>query len=194
MGFLDSLLGRTKAVPPDLDALFALPSAALTLQAATGLAPTGDGGVAVKRAEGGEFARTADEVDELLQFTDDVVVEHETDTYGYLWTVCRSGDRLVQDLVTALHAANSTWEARGFGPGLLCSYVEFAGEVDGRSRLVVLVYLYKRGTFYPFAPLRGQRRDQALELAVRARLDGELPVEPDLQRWFPIWDAPGVGL
>ena len=41
MGFLDALLGRTKPVPPNLDALFALPSAAITLQAATDFTPDG---------------------------------------------------------------------------------------------------------------------------------------------------------
>ena len=32
MGLLDALLGRTKLVPPDLDQLFGLPAAAITLQ------------------------------------------------------------------------------------------------------------------------------------------------------------------
>jgi len=45
VGFLDTLLGRTKPVPPNLDALFALPSAAITLQAATDFTPTGAGSV-----------------------------------------------------------------------------------------------------------------------------------------------------
>ena len=45
MGWLDTLLGRSKPVQPNLDALFALPSAAVTLQAATGLVPTGSGSV-----------------------------------------------------------------------------------------------------------------------------------------------------
>ncbi|MEU9184699.1 hypothetical protein AB0D14_09045 [Streptomyces sp. NPDC048484] len=45
MGFLDVLLGRTKPVKQDLDQLFGLPSAAITLQAASGLTPTGAGSV-----------------------------------------------------------------------------------------------------------------------------------------------------
>ncbi|MDX6255798.1 MAG: hypothetical protein QOJ11_2132, partial [Frankiales bacterium] len=32
---------------------------------------------------------------------------------------------------------------------------------------MALVYLYKRGTFYPFAPLPGEKRDNALELQLR---------------------------
>ncbi|GAB2930649.1 hypothetical protein GCM10027075_33880 [Streptomyces heilongjiangensis] len=55
-------------------------------------------------------------------------------------------------------------------------------------------YLYKRGTFYPFAPLPGGagRRDNALELRVRAVLAEDLRIEPDLGRWFPVWGAPGL--
>jgi len=52
VGFLDTLLGRTKPVQPNLDALFELPTAAVTLQAAMGLAPTGSGSVCFRAAEG----------------------------------------------------------------------------------------------------------------------------------------------
>ncbi|MGW8882632.1 PspA-associated protein PspAB, partial [Streptomyces mirabilis] len=53
---------------------------------------------------------------------------------------------------------------------------------------------YKRGTFYPFAPLPGgmERRDNQLELQVRAVLGDDLRVEKDLARWFPVWGAPGL--
>jgi hypothetical protein len=57
-----------------------------------------------------------------------------------------------------------------------------------------LVYLYKQGTFYPFAPLTedGERRDNMLELQVRDHLAAELPMERDLQRWMSVWGAPGL--
>jgi hypothetical protein len=54
------------------------------------------------------------------------------------------------------------------------------------------VYLYKQGTFYPFAPLSGERRDNALELEVRGQVGADLKIEPDLSRWFPVWGAPGL--
>jgi hypothetical protein len=72
---------------------------------------------------------------------------------------------------------------------LLCSLIGFrtpAGAPFG------LVYLYKRGTFYPFAPATDQQRDNALELQVRGQLTNDLRVEPDLARWFPVWGAPGL--
>ncbi|GAA2872198.1 PspA-associated protein PspAB [Nonomuraea rubra] len=184
MGWLDALLGRSKPVKPDLDALFALPSAAVTLQAATGLVPTGLGSVAFRAAEGGAFATAESDAKALLGER----VEESDDGYGYTWLLARRPAEALGDLVTELHAVNSTLEGAGFGPSLLCSLVSFAG--DGR-RLAV-VYLYKRGTFYPFAPLPGQRRDNPLELQARGALEGELPLEKDLSRWFPVWGAPGL--
>jgi hypothetical protein len=84
---------------------------------------------------------------------------------------------------------NSSLEAGGFGPQLLCTILSFR---DSSSRRLGLVYLYKRGTFYPFAPQAGERRDNALELQVRGALGDDLKIEPDLSRWFPVWGAPGL--
>ena len=58
-----------------------------------------------------------------------------------------------------------------------------------------MVYLFKRGTFYPFAPVGAdaeQQRDNVLEIQVRDLLARELPVEPDMSRWFAVWGAPGL--
>jgi hypothetical protein len=192
MGLLDILLGRSKPVAPDLDRLFALPSAAVSLQSAAGFTPTGQGAVCFATVEGAAFEQTHREVRALLDAdAGRIPVELRHDSYGYSWLVShRSPDQLPQ-LVNDLHAVNSSMEVNGFGPQLLCS---LAGFRDDDGRRLALVYLYKRGTFYPFAPLPGdrQQRDNALELRVRAVLAGELPAEDDLGRWFPVWGAPGL--
>jgi hypothetical protein len=189
VGFLDALLGRSKPKRPDLDRLFALPAAAVTLEAAAGLRPTGLGSVCFRSAEGQAFAALRHEITELLDADEGPDVELSTDAYGYTWLLARHGESELEGLVTDVHAVNSSLEAGGFGPSLLCSLVAFD---DGAGRGLGLVYLYKRGTFYPFAPLPGERRDNALELQVRAAVDGELPIEADLSRWFPVWGAPGL--
>ena len=63
---------------------------------------------------------------------------------------------------------------------------------DGGGNRVGLVYLYKQGTFYPFAPRGPQQRDNLLEIQVRDAVAGELPVEKDLSRWLAVWEAPGL--
>lgn len=194
MGLLDILLGRSKPAPPDLDQLFALPSAAVTLQAATGFTPTGQGAVCFATVEGAAFEQVHREVQALLDADagrSGPPVELTRDSYGYSWLVSRRTPEQLPDLVNDLHAVNSALEAQGFGPQLLCSLTGFH---DDTGRRLALVYLYKRGTFYPFAPLPGrtQRRDNALELQVKAALENDLRIEQDLSRWFPVWGAPGL--
>ncbi|MDP8969769.1 MAG: hypothetical protein M3N52_04605 [Actinomycetota bacterium] len=189
MRFLDALLGRTKPKQPDLNALFAVTGAAVTLQAAVGLRPSGQAAVAFKPASGQAFAATSDELLELARFSGEksgTDLRTTDDEYGYRWIVL--GDPDLEDLVTTVHLVNAGLTDQGFGSQLLCSVFGFAAENDGAP--CHLVYLYKRGTFYPFAPRPGQRRDNELELRLRGAVDAELPVEPDLTRWFPLWGLP----
>jgi hypothetical protein len=188
-GFADTLAGRSRPVAPKLDNLFALPSAAVTLQAATDFRPTGSGSVCFRAAEGRAFSDIERDVRELLSMGQSTSsTELSTDSYGFTWLVCRHPDGDVAGLVTDLHAVNSSLEAGGFGPQLLCTILSFT---DGNRRLG-LVYLYKRGTFYPFAPSGPERRDNALELQARGWLSDDLKIEPDMSRWFPVWGAPGL--
>ena len=190
MGFLDTLLGRTKPVQPNLDALFELPTAAVTLQAAMGLAPTGTGSVCFRPAEGRAFADIESDVRALLAMGADAApVDVTSDSYGWTWLVSHHTSEDVEGLVTDLHAVNSSLQNAGFGPQLLCTILGFR---DGARRPLGLVYLYKRGTFYPFAPKSGENRDNALELQMRGTLSDDLKIEPDLERWFPVWGAPGL--
>ncbi|MCL7378026.1 hypothetical protein [Streptomyces sp. 35G-GA-8] len=194
MGLLDAILGRSKPVSPDLDQLFALPSAALTLQAGAGYTPTGLGSVCFAGVEGGGFARIRQDVRELLDADtgqDSRPVEFSQDSYGYTWLLARRAPDDTATLVNDLHAVNTLLQDGGFGPQLLCSLLSFR---DAEQRALALVYLYKRGSFYPFAPLPGsaEKRDNQRELQVRAVLGSDLRIEPDLARWFPVWGAPGL--
>jgi hypothetical protein len=194
VGLLDSILGRSKPVRPDLDQLFAVPSAALTLQAGTGFVPTGLGSVCFAGVEGGTFARIRQDVRELLDADTGrggIPVEFDRDTYGYTWLLARQPAEDTAALVNDLHAVNTLLQDGGFGPHLLCSLIGFR---NAEGQALALVYLYKRGTFYPFAPVPGggERRDSQLELRVRAALGDDLRVEKDLARWFPVWGAPGL--
>ncbi len=189
MKFLDALLGRTKPKQPDLNTLFAVTGAAVTLQASVGLRSSGQAAVAFKPASGQGFAATSDELLELARYSGKASgtdLQTVDDEYGYRWIVLEDPD--LEDLVTTVHLVNAGLTEQGFGSQLLCSVFGFAAENDGAA--CHLVYLYKRGTFYPFAPRPGQRRDNELELRLRGAADAELPVEPDLARWFPLWGLP----
>ncbi len=241
MGLLDSLLGRTKPVRPNLDALFSLPSAAVTLQVSAGLVLSGRAGVCWMPPAGQSAADVQREISQLLDIPDDPtgagqataegaasgagsssgaasgtggssgaasgagsssgaasgaggpkagLLTQAEDSYGYRWLLLDDGD--VEDLVNRVHLVNSLLAENGWGPQLLCSvFGVVPGEgADTTARPFYLVYLFKRGTFYPFAPVGKERRDNELELRVRSLLGSELPVEADLSRWFPVWDLP----
>jgi hypothetical protein len=192
MGLWDVLTGRTKPAPANLDALFAVPSAAIALETELGLRPTGDGAVCYRAAAGAAFQQTQDEVVALLDADPDAPpVEVSRDEFGFTWLLNRHDPSDISGLCTDLHAVNTALETQGFGPGLLCSLVPFA---DGAGRRVGLVYLYKQASFYPFAPRPDKQRvrDNLLEIQVRDVLIGELPVEQDLSRWLAVWGAPGL--
>ena len=191
MGFWDVVTGRSRPKPANLDSLFLVPSAAVTLQTELGLTPTGEGSVCYRAAAGAAFQQTQDEVVSLLDADPSAPpVEVTRDEFGFTWLLNRHDAADVAGLVTDLHAVNTALEGQGFGPGLLCSLVPFG---DGAGRRVGLVYLYKQASFYPFAPKPGGRsRDNLLEIQVRDALADELPVEQDLSRWLAVWGAPGL--
>ncbi len=202
MGFLDTLLGRTKPVRANLDALFALPAAAVTLQTAAGLVSSGSAGVCWKPPAGQPAQDLEKEIGDLLDLPNDPADATTTapvsvgsftqseDSYGYRWLLFE--DPELEDLVTRVHLANSTLTDAGWGPQLLCSVFGFgpAAGAAPDAKPFFLVYLYKRGTFYPFAPQAHERRDNELELRIQAVVGADLPFEGDLSRWFPLWDAP----
>ena len=226
MGLLDTILGRSKPVRANLDALFALPAAAVTLQVSAGLVATGRAGVCFKPPAGQPFAEMQAELEQLLATPDDTgtapapgkaapTVRHVGDKFGYRWILVEAA--ALDDLVTRVHIVHSSLQDAGCSTQLLCSVFGFApgppgtaaGDAEGLgaggpgadtgaavvsietvTTPIYLVYLAKQGTFYPFAPSGSEQRDTELELRLRSVVDNDLPVEPDLTRWFPIWDLP----
>jgi len=208
----DTLLGRTKPVKANLDALFALPSAAVTLQVSVGYVPTGKAGVCFKPPSGQPFADVQTQIEQLLEMPDDAAdaktaatatIHEIADKYGYRWIVVEGTG--IDDLVTKVHLVHSSLEEAGWSTQLLCSVFGFAHSsaasaidedassppaLDKSSPDVYLVYLAKQGTFYPFAPIGKEQRDTELELSLRATIGSDLPIETDLTRWFPLWDLP----
>lgn len=191
MGLFDAIMGRRKPARPDLDAIFGLPSAAITLSASLGYEATGLGAVAFRVPEGRAFAEVQGEVEALLAASGNPAVSVSADQYGYTWLVIATDPPDVSALVTHLHAVNLTLQDTGWGPQLLCATVGFRGPGE---RPLAMVYLFKQGSVYPFAPMPGggQSRDTMLELQVRDLVAQDVAVERELSRWFPLWGAPGL--
>ena len=189
MGLRDTLFGRTKQVAPQLDNLFALPTAALTLQTELELVSSGEAGLCFKSGSGEATLATDDDIKELLNFQEaDNKVTFTTDDLGFKWLVIDDAD--ITSLVTRIHSANTTMVEHGFGPRLLCAVFGFVPQTPPGEGSVRMVYLLKQGTFYPFAPTGNNQRDNELELRVRSFLEGDLVMEKDLSRWMALWNVP----
>jgi hypothetical protein len=188
MGLRDVLFGRKKLAGPAAERLFALTTAAVTLQAELGLRTAGAGGICFKPLSAGEFVRAESDLQQLLESVaaeSGSKIERKDDSFGYTWIVVR--DPQLEDQVTTVHAVAQGLEEQGFGPQLLAAVFRF----EGGNHPVYFVYGYKRGAFWPFVPTgEGQERDNAEELELKAKLEGELPIEQDLTRWFGVFDAP----
>ncbi|RLV49437.1 hypothetical protein D9V37_11205 [Nocardioides mangrovicus] len=182
------LTGRDKQVRPQLDSLFALPGAAVTLQTAMDVVATGVGGVCYRQAEGPAFVEAEAELVAFLDSDEGPDVERVPDGFGFTWLISRWPADDVGSLVTDLHAVNTSLQDQGFARSLLASVVGFR---SATGQPLGLVYRYTTGTFYPFAPLPGKReRDVLLELQVKTQLQHEMPLEADQTKQFPLWDCP----
>lgn len=188
MGWFDALLGRSSPPPADLDVLFAVPQAALSLETA-GFTPTGQGAVCFRDAEGAVDDRVVAEAERLVSTDPTAAVTVTDDGRGYRWFSVSRPVPQTSALATDLHAVNRSLVDAGFGAGLLCSTVGFRTDGD---RPCALVYLFKQGTFYPFVPTAEGRRDNAAELRIRGLVEGDVPVEAKLERWLALWGAPGL--
>jgi hypothetical protein len=188
VGLGDVLFGRKKLKAPAEERIFALTTAAVTLETELGLKPAGGGGVCFKSLSTSVFDRTEDDLQQLLEATardSGSKIERSEDEFGFTWIVIR--DRDLEDLVTSVHAVSSGLQEQGFGEQLLAAVFRF----EGGPHPVYWIYGYKRGTFWPFVPTgAGEERDNAIELELKAKLEQELPIEPDLSRWLATYGAP----
>ena len=119
MGLFSSIMGKTKPVQANLDALFALPSASITLQSAAGMSCSGHAGVCFKPPTGQGFEEMQAEVVSLLSMDGTGGLHQEKDSFGYQWLVVEDTD--IEQLVTRIHLVNSSLSDSGWGPQLLCS-------------------------------------------------------------------------
>ena len=190
MGLRDVLLGRKKLQAPAGERLFAISTARITLATELDLKPAGSAGVCFKSLSSGEFVRAENDLQELLDAVAAETaskVERKSDNLGFEWLVVRGQD--FEDLVATVHTVAQELEDRGFGEQLLAALFPFEGKFkEGR---VYWIYGFKQGAFWPFVPTgKGQERDNAAELELKAKLEPELPIEGDLTRWFGLFDAP----
>ena len=194
MGLRDILTGRHQVKGPAPDRLFAITTAYVDLQSEHAIAPAGSAAIVFQSLATSEFEATLKDMEEVVTATggdSGTTVSTQDDSYGYRWMILRSatGAPSVEDLAVGINAVSGSIETAGFGERLLCAVFGFT---DAKGQRIYFIYNYKRGYWYPFVPAAGgaQERSTERELQLKAQVGEEMPVEPEIERWFPLWGIP----
>lgn len=189
MGFLDALLGRRKVKGPAPDRLFAITTAAIAMETEHNIRTRGAAAIVFQPLPTGDFQRIVAEMEEVVRGTGEetgTTIESLVDSFGYHWMILRDPD--IEDLAVGVNAVSDALAVGGYADRVLCAVFAFE---DGTGAPIYFIYNYKRGHWYPFVPAPGeQQRSIERELQLKAQLSSELPVEPELERWFPLWGIP----
>jgi hypothetical protein len=198
VGLRDILTGRHEVKGPAPDRLFAIATAYIALESEHQIEPAGSAAIVFQALATAEFEATLRDMEEVVKATGTdtgTQVSTEDDSFGYRWMVLRnpSGAPSVEDLAVGINAVSGSIETAGHGERLLCAVFAFT---DAQKRPVYFIYNYKRGFWYPFVPDDSDpthptnTRSTERELQIKAQMDSELPMEPELERWFPLWGIP----
>lgn len=197
MGLRDILTGRHEVKGPAPDRLFAISTAYIALQTEHQIEPAGAAAIVFQALQTSEFEATIKEMEEVVVATggeSGTKVHTQDDSFGYRWMVLRDGS--IEDLAVGINAVSGSIETAGHGERLLCAVFAFK---DAKQQPVYFIYNYKRGFWYPFVPASGSstssstqptERSTERELQLKAQMAQELPIEPELERWFPLWGIP----
>jgi hypothetical protein len=189
MGFLDVLRGKRELKQPAPDRLFAMSTAFVKMDMELALKSSGKAAIVFQPLATADFDGIVKDMEEVVEGTGSDVgtkVTKSDDEYGYRWMVLEDPD--FDDLVVGVNAVSGAIQGGGYGDRILAAVFSFR---DEQNRAVYWIYNYKRGSFYPFVPAGGsQQRDNERELRLKAQIGADLPVEPELERWFPLWGIP----
>jgi hypothetical protein len=189
MGFLDVLTGRRKVAGPAPDRLFAITTGYVTLETSLGITSRGVAAIVFQPLATADFESIVTDMEQVVKATasdSGTTVETSDDTYGFRWLILRGGS--FDDLAVGINAVSGALETGGYGNRVLCAVFAFQ---DGKGKRIYFIYNYKRGAFYPFVPAGGEeQRDTEREFVLKAQMGNELPIEQELERWFPLWGIP----
>ena len=130
-----------------------------------------------KPLSAGDFVRAENDLQQLLDVSPPRLgpkLERREDSFGFTWVVVHDPD--LEDGRRRPHGG------RGSRRTASGAAARRGLRFDGGKGPVYWIYGYKRGAFWPFVPTgEGQERDNAEELELKAKLEKELPIEPDLE-------------
>lgn len=190
MSLLDAILGRDKPVKSKTEALFGLTTCDLTMQSALDMVPTDKAAISFRPVSTGDWNDLEKEMNDLLDVsTHDSPLKWKwfTDDYGFKWVILEASE--FENLVATANMIGQELTEHGFGAQLLAAIVQYKQSGGNKA---YLIYNYKRGTFYPFVPDPNQKhaRLNPVEFRISGALQKELPIEKEIESWYPLWGVP----
>lgn len=188
MGFLGTLLGRTKLRKGNRENFFSIITAGVSLEGRTDIRLTEKAGLVFNPVESSYFDNLDSELRNLLRVSEKATgtrFEITNDGYGTRWVLL--DDRDFEDLATTLHMVGEEITEHGYGDRIIAAV--FGVEFD-RKR-AYWVYNVKRGSFYPLVLAGERERDNAAEMRLGGLMEEEkIPVERNLEQWYALWGIP----
>ena len=189
MGLFDVLRGKRELKQPAADRLFAMSTAYVKLELELELKTTGKAAIVFQPLATADFEGIVRDMEEVVKGTGEetgTTVSSTDDEFGYRWMILSDDD--MEDLVVGVNAVSTAIQGGGYGERVLCAVFALR---DSKGKPVYWIYNYKRGAFYPFVPAGGaQQQDQERALRLKAQVGADLPIEAELERWFPLWGIP----
>lgn len=187
--FVDILFGEGTVTDADPEDLFNISTANMDLEMG-GYESVDRAGLCFNRVDSVDFDEVMADIEGMLDTADlDTQTQSEVidDAYGYTWVLL--ADSIFDDLVTNVHLVADTLIEEGYENYLLCAV--FAFDVEGDEDLELYwIYNFKRGTWYPFAPVSEGSRSTSDEADATELMQDHLDLETDESRQYPLWGIP----
>ena len=167
MGFLEILTGKRKMKAPAPDRLFAMSTAAVTLEMTLQLRSSGKAAIVFQPLATADFETIVTDMEEVLRGTGEDTgthVERTDDSFGYRWMVL--GDEDFEDLVVGVNVVSQALQDGGYGERILCAVFAFR-DAARQAGLLDLQLQARR-----LLPVRARRRPAAARLRARAAAQG----------------------
>ncbi len=192
VGFLDALLGgRQEAEGPAPDRLFAMTTAYMTLETGLDITSAGAAGIVFQPLATADFEQILKDAEELLHGT---AAGHRaprssrpTTSSATAGSSCATPTSTTSS--SSLNTISTELQAGGYGDRLLARRLR-RSRTSGKPRLLHLQLQARQVLPVRARPRASSSANTERELRLKAQLDNELPIEPELERWFPLWEIP----
>lgn len=170
-----------KADPNDL---IALSRVSLAIETEMNYEPARTAALAFSDIDSTDFDKALDEVKGVIQNSDDTQDANLDieDIHGTQWIVVQ--DESIESLVANLQYGASAMESVKYSSRLLAAVLPFENEENNK---IYVIYSFRRGKFYPFAPEGLNDRNSKIERRLSTILEDEIDVEQDKNYWYPLW-------